>query len=155
MPALPPALSPVVRSIRESARGTNERTNGVGLWYFLAPAVALLFPFLHLRPPRGFYSYIDVDKMRVCRRTAALFFPDARLMRRPSPIDVALKVGWSSVFGVGLQQPTFIGSQQEKTDDQQTNAKKTDDQCKICYINWRGSIRWPSAIRLSVVRPFY
>ena len=93
--------------------------------------------------------------MRVCRRTAALFFPDARLMRRPSPIDVALKVGWSSVFGVGLQQPTFIGSQQEKTDDQQTNAKKTDDQCKICYINWLGSIRWPSAIRLSVVRPFY
>ena len=49
--------------------------------------------------------------MRVCRRTAALFFPDARLMRQPSPIDVALKVGWSSVFGVGLQQPTFVGSQ--------------------------------------------
>ena len=93
--------------------------------------------------------------MRVCRRTAALFFPDARLMRQPSPIDVALKVGWSSVFGVGLQQPTFIGSQQEKTDDQQTNAKKTDDQCKICYINWRGLVRWPSAIRLhvSVRRP--
>ena len=104
---------------------------------------------------KWFDSYIDVDKMRVCRRTAALFFPDARLMRQPSPIDVALKVGWSSVFGVGLQQPTFIGSQQEKTDDQQTNAKKTDDQLKICYNNWRGSIRWPSAIRLSVVRPFY
>merc|ERR1712158_95208 len=67
-------------------------------------------------------------------------------MRRPSPFDVALKVGWSSVFGVGLQQPTFNGSQQENTDDQQTNAKKTDDQCKICYINWRGSIRWLSAI---------
>ena len=93
--------------------------------------------------------------MRVGRTAGAIFFPDARLMRRPSPIDVALKVGWSSVFGVGLQQPTFIGSQQEKTDDQQTNAKKTDDQCKICYINWQGSIRWPSAIRLSVVRPFY
>ena len=77
---------------------------------------------------RTVISYIDVDKTRVCRRTAALFFPDARLMRRPSPIDVALKVGWSLVFGVGLQQPTFIGSQQEKTDDQQTNAKKTDDQ---------------------------
>ena len=45
--------------------------------------------------PSLLISYIDVDKMHVCRRSAALFFPDARLTRRPSPIDVALKVGWS------------------------------------------------------------
>ena len=43
-------------------------------------------------------------------------------MRQPSPIDVTLKVGWLLVFGIGLQQPTFIGSQQKKTDNQQTNA---------------------------------
>ena len=60
--------------------------------------------------------------MRVSRRTAALFFKYARLVRQPSPIDVALKVGWLLVFGVGLQQPTFVGSQQKKTDDQQTDA---------------------------------
>ena len=41
------------------------------------------------------YSYVDVDKMRVCRRSTALFLMDAQLMCRPSPIDIAFKVSRS------------------------------------------------------------